>query len=169
MPITIPKPTNLIPKLVKAKVPVWLVAAIVAADVVAVQLAQPKEPICTLKVDYPHHSTSVKKYSGVDAIKVNIVSKCDVDQSYTLVDATILEKVGGKILNHDFLQVRANADSDQRTKAFFKNLWKTCKFGSQVEYAGKARGEVHLVGGKVVSVSDDSGKYFPQKCQITAK
>ena len=105
MPITIPKPTNLIPKLVKAKVPVWLVAAIVAADVVAVQLAQPKEPICTLKVDYPHHSTSVKKYSGVDAIKVNIVSKCDVDQSYTLVDATILEKLVAKFLTTIFYKL----------------------------------------------------------------
>jgi len=84
MPITIPKPILLMPK-----VPGVLVIGLLAAQFLLFQSGNGPDPKCTLRVEQPHYSTSLKENQNVDAIKLNITSTCNVPQSYTKVNASI--------------------------------------------------------------------------------
>ena len=84
MPITIPKPILILPK-----VPSLVVVGLLAAQFLLFGTGDSVEPKFTLRVEQPHYSTSLKERQNVDAIKLNITSTCNVPQSYTRVNASI--------------------------------------------------------------------------------
>ncbi|MEY4970373.1 MAG: hypothetical protein RLZZ277_604 [Actinomycetota bacterium] len=165
-----PKPINLIPKLVQAKVPVWLVAAIVAVDIVVVQVGQSHEPNCELTYQSPHYSTSVQESLRQDAIKFNLTSNCTENQTHTELKITIssvdegLEKV---LLKSNLVQ--QDASKKDRTKAHFLEFWVLCKRGGTEKYLSNAHGSVLLQSGKRISVSNSIDKPLAILCEPKAK
>lgn len=84
MPITIPRPILLMPK-----VPSVVVAGLLAAQFLLFHIGHSPEPHCTLKVEKPHYSTSLKETKGIDAVKLNLTTKCNVPQKYTELNSSI--------------------------------------------------------------------------------
>lgn len=165
MPITIPKSILLTPK-----VPSIAVVGLMLAQFVVFNIVNNPEPTCTLKVERPHHSTSIKERQGFDAIKLNITSKCSAPQEYTRITARIQKLENNReVTVSTFLSRSATSKAKVPTEATFKNLFAKCKFGVESSYRGSAEGFVILKGGKEVRVSGDSGKYEPENCSIGAE
>jgi hypothetical protein len=165
MPITIPKSILLTPK-----VPSIAVVGLMLAQFVVFNIVNNPEPTCTLRVERPHHSTSIKETQNFDAIKLNITSKCTAPQEYTRITARIQKLENNReVTVSTFLSRAANSTAKLPTEATFKNLFTKCKFGVESSYRGSAEGFVILKGGKEVKVSGNSGKYEPENCSIGAE
>lgn len=165
MPLTIPKSILTTPK-----VPSIAVIGLMVAQLVVFNIANNPEPACILKVERPHHSTSIKETQNFDAIKLNITSECTAPQKFTRVTARIQK------LNNDrevtvskFVARIADPLSKSRKTAEFRNLFALCQFGIDIAYKGFAEGYVILESGKRVNVSGDSGKYEVANCSIGAQ
>jgi hypothetical protein len=128
------------------------------------------EPTCTLKVDRPHHSTSIKEKHNIDAIKLNITSECTADQKYSRINARI-EKLENnrEVTIRNFTPRIAEPTSKSPRKVFFRNLFAECKLGVGTAYKGVAEGYVILKNGKKVNVTASSGKYEVVNCAIGAQ
>ena len=165
MPITIPKSILLAPK-----IPSIAVVGLMLAQFVVFNIVNNPEPTCTLKVERPHHSTSIKERQGIDAIKLNITSECTAPQEYTVITAQIqMLENNREITVSNFISRKAAAISKSSGMAVFKNLFTTCKFGDESSYRGSAEGYVRLKGGKEIRVEGNSGKYEPENCAIGAQ
>ncbi len=165
----LPSPKPLIPILVKPVLPAWVLVAALAAQYAIIAIGSPPKPDCTLKVHYPHYSTSMDRRESVDSIKVNITSECTAPQAFTEITAQITEVVNGVTADYLFESVRQNADPENSHNASFKNLWKACTKGSESLYIGSAHGFVRLKSGEEIKVSNSSGKYHPENCRIKTK
>lgn len=165
-----PKPINLIPKLIQAKVPVWLVAAIVAVDIVVVQVGKPNEPACELEYQTPHHSTSIQENDQRDAIKFNITSSCTENQTRTELKVTISSVSGGvqKLILNSPLVSQAASKKDRR-KAHFLEFWVLCMRGQVTNYLSNSQGDVLLQSGKRIPVSKSIEKPVAVRCEPKAK
>lgn len=165
MPITIPKSILLTPK-----VPSIAVVGLMLTQLLVFNALKKPEPTCTLNVERPHHSTTIKERQGLDAIKLNITSECTAPQEYTVLTARI-EKLENnqEITVSNFISRKAEATSKTPRKAIFRNLFTICNFGESSAYRGSAEGYVVLKGGKKVKVRGDSGKYEPANCAIGAE
>lgn len=87
MSLTIPKPVISI--LSKPMTPPWVLAVVIVSQIVFTQIGKESSPVCILKFERLHYSTSVKRNLGLDAIKMNIKSICTVPQRRTELTATI--------------------------------------------------------------------------------
>ena len=162
MPITLLKPILLMPK-----VPSVLVVGLLAAQFIALHYANSPEPTCSLTVERPHHSTSMKERQNIDAIKLNRTSQCTVPQEFTVVTAHIQTLENDReITVSTFISRKAESTSKSSGRAVFKNLFSKCKFGDEDAYKGSAEGYVTLKGGRIVKVNGNSGKYEVVDCSI---
>ena len=152
------------------KVPGIAVVGLMVAQLVAFNVFNNPEPTCTLKVERPHHSTSMKEQLNLDAIKLNITSKCTAPQKYTRLTARIqmLSNNREKTVSN-FVSKIADPNSKSRDTAEFRNLYTECKFGIDASYKGFAKGYVILESGKRIDVTGDSGKYGDENCAIGAQ
>jgi hypothetical protein len=165
MPITIPKPILLLPK-----VPSLLVVGLLAAQFFVLEFGSSPEPSCTLNVEKPHQSTSLKETQNFDAIKLNITSKCTTHQSFTRVTARIQTIENNReVTVSKFASRLANSTPQSPDTAIFRNLFAECRLGIEVAYKGVAEGYVILDGGKRINVAGDSGKYEVANCSIGAQ
>ncbi len=165
MPITIPKSLLLAPK-----IPSIAVVGLLAAQLIALNYLNSPEPTCTLNVERPHHSTSIKENQNFDAIKLNITSQCTVPQEYTVVTAQIqMLKNNRETTVSNFVSRKASATSKSSGKAVFKNLFTGCRFGQESPYRGSAEGYVRLENGKKIKVEGNSGNYVVANCAIGAQ
>ena len=165
MPITIPKPILLMPK-----VPSLLVVGLLAAQFFVLQFGNTPEPSCTLNVERPHLSTNLKEAQNFDAIKLNITSNCTVHQRFTRVTARIQTIENNReVTVSKFVSRVANSTPQSPETAIFKNLFAECRLGIEVAYKGVAEGYVILDGGKRINVAGNSGKYEVANCSIGAQ
>ena len=165
MPIKIPKSILLTPK-----VPSIAVVGLLAAQFLVLQFANNPGPTCSLVVETPHHSTSMKESQNIDAIKLNITSKCTAPQKFTRVTAHIQKlKNNREVTVSRFISRIAGPISKSRETAQFKNLFSECQFGIEVAYKGIVEGYVILESGKRIDVAGNSGKYEVAKCSIGAQ
>lgn len=165
MPITIPKSILLTPK-----VPSIAVVGLMLAQLVVLNVLNKPEPTCALKVERPHHSTSMKEQLNLDAIKLNITSKCTAPQKFTRLTARIqMLSNNREITVSNFDSKIADPISKFRDTAEFRNLFTVCKFGIDAAYKGFAKGYVILESGKRINVTGDSGKYEDENCGIGAQ
>lgn len=164
-----PNPKLIPPTIIKSVTPPWVLAAIVATQIVLNVVSISPKPECMLEVEYPHYSRSMERDMGIDAIKLNITSECNVPQAYTEVTAIIKSKINGVEKTYEFAKTREPADIKNPKTAYFKRLFKFCAKGLSAEYIGSARGIVHLRDGRDIGVSDENMNYFPQNCRIAAK
>ena len=161
---------KLIPRLVQAKVPVWIIAAVVAVDIVVVQVGHTNDPSCELIYHSPHYSTSVQESLRQDAIKFNISSSCTEKQTYTELKVTISSisnPTQTVLLNSPLIQ--QDASKKDRTQAHFLEFWVPCKRGKYVRYLSNAHGSVVLESGKRISVSKSIDKPLAILCEPKAK
>lgn len=165
IPITIPKSILLTPK-----VPSIAVVGLMLAQFVVFNIVNSPEPTCTLRVERPHHSTSMKELQDVDAIKLNITSECTAPQKFTRVTARI-QKLNNdrEVTVSNFVARIADPISKSRRIAEYRNLFALCQFGVDTAYKGFAKGFVILESGKKIEVSGDSGKYEVAECSISAQ
>ena len=165
MPITIPKLILLMPK-----VPSIVVVGLLAAQFLLFQIGHGPEPKCTLKVEIPHYSTSLKEVRNLDVIKLNITSTCNVPLEYTEIDSTI-QKIdrNRQVVAYDFGSVRRRTLKNYPGVAEFRNLNAPCHLGISVPYSGLAMGFVHLKNGEKYPVEGSSGEFKAAKCAIGAQ
>lgn len=168
MSFTLPKP--LIPGLVKARVPVWVIAAAIAAQFVVTQVNQNHEPTCSIKFEQIHYSSSIKRNLGKDSVKLNLITSCSQPQNYSDIVASI------SVLRNDrprriytSVNTRQKASAKKPTDAEFLEFWVSCKKDSIESYRGEATGKVLLSTGKMVSVFGDTGKFLAVLCNFKAK
>jgi hypothetical protein len=168
--MSLPKPRPLIPILIKPVVPAWVLIAVIATQVVIMNVGNRNETSCELLFQRPHYSTSLQEKVKIDAVKLNITSSCTENQLHTDLVATISSTSGSelKILNKSGV-IRQDASREDPTKAHFLEFWAPCKRGGVVNYIGNAYGEVTLRSGKVVPVSNSMDKSLAVLCRPRAK
>ena len=94
----IPKP--LIPAIIKARVPVWLLVGALAAQYAINSINKPSEPNCRINVQRVHQSTYSLEFQKLSEAKLKISTLCDVPQAYTSLTAKfeeVLPNRGNKV------------------------------------------------------------------------
>ena len=168
MAITIPKP--LIPVLTKPMTPPWVLALVLTTQLVYSQIGNDPIPSCILKFEQLHYSTSVKENRGIDAIKLNLKSVCNVSQKYTVLEASMKELKNGKpSLFYMSGITRTTPIGKSQTEANFLDFWQRCKRGKVLALRGEAHGTVYLRNGKQVAVNGYTGEFTPVHCEFKAK
>lgn len=164
MPITIPKPVLLLPK-----VPSLVVVGLLAAQFLLFGNRDGADPKCTLNIERPHYSTNLSEYENIDAIKLNITSTCNVPQKYTEITSSIQKIENNREMTaRDFPVGRAFSSPKSPKVAIFKDLFTKCLKGKEAAYSGTATGFVFLQNGKKYPVSGSSGKFEVVPCWIGA-
>ena len=165
MPLTIPKPILLLPK-----VPSLLVVGLLAAQFFFFQIGHSPEPKCTLNVERPHHSTSLKEKRNIDAIKLNMTVTCNVPQKYSEI-ASSIQKIENnrEVLAHRFQVIRRVPEIKSSNLVVIEDLYKECLSGVWSTYKGEAKGYAMLESGKKYPLEGDSGKYMAADCSIGAQ
>ena len=79
-----PIPKTLIPTLIKARVPVWLLVGALAAQYAINSASQPIEPNCRMNVQRVHQSTYSLEFKNLSEAKLKISTLCDVP--YVLIE-----------------------------------------------------------------------------------
>jgi hypothetical protein len=125
MSITFPKP-----KLLGPGIPSLIVAGLLLAQFALFGGGDNPDPKCTLIVERPHHSTYLKEFRKIDAIKLNISSECNVPQLFTEITSKIQKIAKNRELTaHAFKVTRVQSDSKNSQVAVFKDLFVNCKLG----------------------------------------
>lgn len=167
MTISVPRPTK--PSLRIPKVSGWfLIAALIAQNLI-MNTGKPVEPICTLKLDWPHYSTSLGK-NGINAIKLNIDSECNLPQRYSELTSIIEKYESGTV--RIFYQSRSTKVTPPKQSpriAEFRDFWSKCEENSLGSYRGRAEGRVQLEDGRLIAVTGTTGIFRPIRCLPRAK
>lgn len=167
MTISILKPTK--PSLKIPKVPGWFFIAALIAQNLIMNAGKPIEPICTLKLNWPHYSTSLGK-NGVNAIKLNIDSECNLPQKYSELTSIIEKYESGSL--KIFYQSRITRVTPLKKTprlAEFRDFWGKCENNSLDSYRGRAEGRVQLEDGRLIAVTGTTGIFRPIRCLPRAK
>lgn len=166
-----PNPKPLIPLIIKARVPGWLLVAALAAQYAIMANDGSSKPACTMNVQEVHISTYAKEFQKFEEAKLKISTTCDSPQNYTSLNASIEEVMEGrsnKVLKR-FVKVERRPDPTSPNFVLIENLTTPCINIKSVNYEGRASGQVHLMDGRVVPVSGFSKKPRLLDCQISAK
>jgi hypothetical protein len=165
MPITIPKPIFLQPR-----IPSLIVVGLMVAQFLIFGNGNHAVPKCTLTVERPHYSTHLSEYKEIDAIKLNITTICNVPQKYTEISSSIQKIENNRQLTaHIFENTRRYPRGKSPNVAIFVDLYATCIKGTEVAYSGVAKGYVYLQSGQKYPVEGTSGKFVAVSCQIGAQ
>lgn len=165
MSITFPKPG-----LLKPKIPGVVAIGLLVAQFIFFEVSQTPEPSCNIIVERPHYSSYLKEFKSLDAIKLNITSKCNVPQKFTRIFATIQEiRSNRQTTAHVFESRDARPLKKDETLAQFQDLFTNCEKGKPALYSGQASGQVHLKSGRVIKVVGVSDKFTAVPCRIQAK
>jgi len=165
----IPKP--LIPAIIKARVPVWLLVGALAAQYAINSINKPSEPNCRINVQRVHQSTYSLEFQKLSEAKLKISTLCDVPQAYTSLTAKfeeVLPNRGNKVAKV-ISNIIARPRPDTENYVLIENLTVPCNGKGKVDYLGRAYGQVHLKDGRIIDVSGTSDKSNPLNCRISAK
>ncbi len=165
----IPKP--LISTIIKARVPVWLLVGVLAAQFVINSATQQIEPNCRINVQRVHQSTYSLEFQNLSEAKIKISTLCDVPQAYTSLTVKFEEVLPnrGNIVVNTISNIIALPRPDRDNYVLIENLTVPCNRKGQAEYLGRAFGQVHLKDNRIVSISGNSDKPMLLLCRISAK
>ena len=140
----IPKP--LIPAVIKARVPVWLLVVALATQYAINGANRPSDPNCRMNVQrVPQAYTSLSvKFEEVLPNRGNKVAK---------------------VVSNIIARPRLNREN----YVLIENLTVPCNGKGKAEYLGQANGQVHLKDGRIVDISGASDKSNTLNCRISAK
>jgi len=165
----IPKP--LIPAIIKARVPVWLLVGALVAQYAINTINKPSDPNCRINVQRVHQSTYSLEFQKLSEAKLKISTHCDVPQAYTSLTAKfeeVLPNRGNKVAKV-ISNIIARPRPDTENYVLIENLTVPCNGKGKADYLGRAYGQVHLKDGRIIDVSGTSDKSNPLNCQISAK
>ena len=165
----IPKP--LIPTIIKARVPVWLLVGVLAAQFVINSATQQIESNCRINVQRVHQSTYSLEFQNLSEAKIKISTLCDVPQAYTSLTVKFEDVLPnrGNIVVNTISNIIALPRPDRDNYVLIENLTVPCNGKGQAEYLGRAFGQVHLKDNRIVSISGSSDKPMLLLCRISAK
>jgi hypothetical protein len=165
----IPKP--LIPTIIKARVPVWLLVGVLAAQFVINSATQQIEPNCRINVQRVHQSTYSLEFQNLSEAKIKISTLCDVPQAYTSLTVKFEEVLPnrGNIVVNTISNIIALPRPDRDNYVLIENLTVPCNGKGEAEYLGRAFGQVHLKDNRIVAISGSSDKPMLLLCRISAK
>lgn len=164
-----PKP--LIPKIIRARVPVWLLVGALVVQYAINITSEKKDPDCTIKVQRVHQSTYSLEYQRLSEAKIKISTLCDVAQEHTSLTVTFEEVLPNR-RNKVVKIVRniiARPNPEMENYVLIENLTVPCKEKGQGEYYGRASGQVLLKDSRTVAVNGNSDKPNLLKCRISAR
>jgi hypothetical protein len=166
-----PKPVPILPKLVKARVPVWVLAAALAAQAAITIIGKPSDPECKINVQRVHTSTHSSEFKKLSEVKLKVSTECVIAQSQTLVRAEIEEitATSKEKIVKTFPIVIGRPRAESPGYVLIENLTAPCNEPGNAEYLGRADAEVHLVDGRVIKVSGVSKKPNIVGCRISAE
>jgi hypothetical protein len=165
----IPKP--LIPTIIKARVPVWLLVGVLAAQFVINSATQQIEPNCRINVQRVHQSTYSLEFQNLSEAKIKISTLCDVPQAYTSLTVNFEEVLPnrGNIVVNTISNIIALPRPDRDNYVLIENLTVPCNGKGEAEYLGRAFGQVHLKDNRIVAISGSSNEPMLLNCRISAK
>ena len=172
MSITIPKP--LIPILTKPMTPPWVLALVIATQLVISQVAtdtkNENKPGCTINVQRVHVSTHSREYRNFYEAKLKIGTHCTSPQRMTKLNAFIVRINADKTSSSvaAFTNVVGIPDPKYPQDSLIENLTVPCLNTDYAQYFGVASGEVELRNGTKVPVEGKS-KIRGDYCGISAK
>ena len=166
-----PNPKPLIPKLIKARVPVWLLVGALAVQYVVNTAIEQNNPNCRINVQRVHQSTYSLEYQKLSEVKLKISTECDEPQAFTTLTAEFeeLSPSNNKMVVKVIKNIVARPNPSQENYVLIENLTVPCNEKGHAEYSGIAFGKVHLKKGGIESVSGRSDKPNLINCRISAK
>ena len=165
-----PGPKPIIPTIIKARVPAWVLVATLTAQFVFNVVNDSNEPKCRLEIEHPHYSTFLAKERSINAIKLNMKSVCTVPQLETILTAKIIVYESGRSIQiYESQPTKRLAMKSDPTRAHFLEFWVSCRHGEIRLYRGVANGYVNLKNRTTVPVSGTSNKFTTVKCGSSAK
>jgi hypothetical protein len=166
-----PRPAPILPNLIKARVPVWVLAAAIVAQAAIVAIGKPSDPECTINVQQVHESTYSRKFIKIQEAKLKISTSCKSPQRFTSLNASIEQITSGKPnkVVKRFINVVQFPEPASQNVVLIENLTAPCLTNQSFNYLGKASGEVHLKDGRVFPVSGTSNLPRLLNCQISAR
>ncbi len=166
---SIPKP--LIPAIIKARVPVWLLVGALVSQYAINRTIEQSEPNCRIKVQRVHQSTYSLEFQKLSEAKLKISTLCDPPQAYTSLTVKFEEVLPnrGTVVAKIVSNIIAQPKPSRENYVLIENLTVPCNGKGLVEYFGRAYGHVHLKDGRTVAVSGNSDKPNLLNCRISAK
>ena len=166
-----PNPKPLIPKLIKARVPVWLLVGALAVQYAVNNVAEQKDPNCRINVQRVHQSTYSLEYQKMSEAKLKISTMCDEPQTYTSLTVKFEEVSpnNNKTVVKVIKNIIARPNPNEENYVLIENLTIPCNGKGYAEYSGVAYGKVHLKKGGTETVSGQSDKPKLINCRISAK
>jgi hypothetical protein len=167
----LPRPAPILPKLIKARVPVWVLAAAIVAQATINAIGKPTDPECKINVQRVHASTHSSEFKKLSEVKLKISTECVIAQSQTVVRARIEEVIANneeKVVK-TFPIVIGRPRAESPDFVLIENLTAPCNGLGTAEYLGRADAEVYLVDGRVIKVSGASKKSNVVGCRISAE
>jgi len=166
-----PNPKPLIPKIIKARVPVWLLVGALVAQYAVNTVSGTNDPNCTIHVQRVHQSTYSLEFQKLSEAKIKISTLCDVAQAYTSLTVTFEEVLpsGSNRVAKTVSNIIARPTPGRDNYVLIENLTVPCNGKGPAEYFGRAVGHVLLMNGRKVAVKGNSDKPNPLNCRISAK
>lgn len=166
-----PNPKPLIPLILKARVPGWVLVAAIVAQYAITGAEAPSTPECTMKVQLVHISRYSQRLLQLSEAKFKVSTLCNSPQKETVIDAYFEEKSpnGIRTIVGTIENIVATPELETPNYVLVKNITVPCNGAGQANYSGHAVGLVHLKDGRVENVSGNSKDFDPVDCRISAK
>lgn len=166
-----PNPKPLIPLIIKARVPGWLLVAAIVAQYAITTAGEPSAPECTMKVQQVHVSRYSQRLFQLSEVKFKVSTRCNSPQKETAIDAYFEEESQDqtRTIVSTIKNIVATPDLEDPNYVLIKNITVPCNGVGQANYSGRAVGRVYLLDGRVENVSGDSKDFKSVDCRISAK
>jgi hypothetical protein len=166
-----PNPKPLIPLILRAKVPGWLLVAALVSQYAIMAAEEPSNPECTINVQSVHVSRYSQRLLQLSEAKFKVSTRCKSPQNKTSVDAYFEEVLpdGSRRVVRTVKNIVATPDLETPNYVLIKNITVPCNGAGQSKYFGRAVGSVHLKDGRTEKVSGDSKEFNLVNCRISAK
>lgn len=147
-----------------------MTVALVAGQYLVFGQNSEKDPRCGVKVEKPHHSTYLKEFANLDAIKVNVTVTCTVNQEFAVIDVQLMTKINNSPAREiSFNRLKGFPLSQDRKITRYEDIFVPCKYGKQAMYLSHIVGKVHFAQGGTKDISGDSGEFKSANCRIIAQ
>ena len=166
-----PNPRPLIPLIIKARVPGWLLVAAIVAQYAITTAGEASRTDCTMKVQQVHVSRYSQRLLQLSEVKFKVSTICNSPQKETSIDAFFEEESpdGTRIVVTSIKNIVATPDLETPNYVLIKNITVPCNGAGEAKYFGRAVGHVYLKDGRVEKVSGDSKESNLVDCRISAK
>jgi hypothetical protein len=166
-----PNPKPLIPLIIKARVPGWLLVAAIAVQYAITATGGPPTPECTMNVQQVHVSRYSQRLLQKSEAKFKVSTLCKSPQKETSIDAYFEEESRDRTRTviSTIRNIVATPDLETPNYVLIKNITVPCNGTGQANYSGRAVGRVYLKDGRVEEVSGNSKDFNLVDCRISAK